>query len=209
MSHSTQAQTSTTGTGVADRITGALSILLLLSIVAVAWRGSGPSERPTAAQPSAPRLDVCTGGRAGEPAGVLRGRLYGDLSLSIDSRPPQLRCGGGLRPDGRGIRLVLAPAEQQLVFVLGFPSMPDEGHVDEQAINLTIIDERSGRFYNSGTTERCWARLGRFRLGEPQGRRYELAGELYCAGALAAVNHSGFVTPGDFVFAGHFIAEPE
>ncbi len=199
---------SPTSTDVSDRITSGLSVLLLLGIVAIPWLSQAPDMQSSEPGPAAPLLDACVADRPDGPAGFLRGQLYGDLELSINSRAPELRCGGGLRPDEQGIRLVLAPAGQQLLFVIGFDRIPDEDAAREQPVNLTIVDERSGRFYNSGAMERCWVRLGRFRQGM-QDHRYELAGELYCAGALAAVNGAGSVTPGDFVFAGHFVAAPE
>ncbi|HHQ13445.1 MAG TPA: hypothetical protein ENK16_00300 [Chromatiales bacterium] len=199
---------SSSGTDVSRRITSGLSVLLWLAIIAVPWFSRPPGMPSSQSGLAAPLLDACVADRPDEPAGFLRGQLYGDLKRSINSHAPELHCGGGLRPDGQGIRLVLAPTGQQLLFVLGFGKLPDTDAAGEQAVNLTIIDERSGRFYNSGTTERCWVRLGRFRERQ-QDHRYELAGELYCAGALSAVNSAGFVTPGDFVFAGHFIADPE
>ncbi len=209
MTHSIQEPASPVGAPLLDRVTRVLSVLMLLSIATIPWLWPSRGVPTDHTGPAAPSLAICTASQPGAPTGFLRGRLYGDLEGVIDSSGLDLRCGGGLRPDGRGIRLVFAPGSEKLLFVIGFPSIPDGAVDTEQPVNLTIVDERSGRFYNSGAAERCWARLGRFVIDGPQDRDFELAGELYCAGALAAVNNTGSVTPGDFIFAGRFTADPE
>ena len=77
-------------------------------------------------------------------------------------------------------------------------------------VNLTIVDERQDRFYNSGIGERCWTTLERIQVLGSAGRlEYNLVGEFYCAGALAAVSGPGSVTPAEFSFSGRLSIDDE
>ena len=155
-----------------------------------------------------PKLQSCTM----LEDGYLVGRRYGAVQADIDRRGRALRCDGMLRPDGAGMRLLFAADEpgMALLFVIGIDGRPDDAPGRELAVNLTIVDEARDRFFNSGLGERCWAQLGDVRLLGRAGRReYRIAGELYCAGALAAVNGPGSVTPAEFRFAGRLSVADE
>jgi hypothetical protein len=175
----------------------------------LAWQA--PQIRPTESADSAlspPRLQACTL----LEDGFLRGRLYGALEAEIDWAGRALRCDGMLRPDGGGMRLLFSAGDPRigLLFVLGIDSEPDGALGRELKLNLTIIDENRDRFFNSGIGERCWARLDKVQLLGRAGRReYGIAGEFYCAGALAAVNGPGSLTPADFQFSGRLSIDDE
>jgi len=155
-----------------------------------------------------PRLQPCTLLKDG----YLNGRLYGALKAEIDSRGRTLRCDGMLRPGGDGMRLLFSSGDSDntLLFVLGIDAAPGDALGRELPVNLTIVDEGRDRFFNSGLGERCWAQLDRVRiLGRAGRREYNIAGEFYCAGALAEVNGPGSVTPADFRFSGRLSIKDE
>jgi hypothetical protein len=187
-----------------------LGVLACAGIAAwLAWQS--PSLRANQAVGGAlrpPRLQACTL----LEDGYLSGRLYGALEAEIDWRGRGLRCDGMLRPGGAGMRLLFAARDTDapLLFVLGIAAEPDDALGRELPVNLTIVDEDRDRFFNSGLGERCWAQLDRVRvLGRAGRREYNVAGEFYCVGALAAVNGPGSVTPADFRFSGRLSIEDE
>lgn len=187
-----------------------LGAMACTGIVAwLAWQS--PKIRPTESAVGAlrpPRLQTCTL----LEDGYLRGRLYGALEAEIDWAGRALRCDGMLRPDGGGMRLLFAAGDPEipLLFVLGIDALPEDALDRELAVNLTIVDEDRDRFFNSGLGERCWAQLDRVQvLGRAGKREYSIAGEFYCAGALAAVNGPGSVTPAEFRFSGRVSIDDE
>lgn len=142
------------------------------------------------------------------PGAYLRGQLHGDLEWTIDWSAEAMRCDGMLRPDAAGLRLIFAPPEQAKgpLLVIGLNADPDDALGREVVANITIVDEGNGRFFNSGTGERCWAQASRV-ISDADG--YQVAGRVYCAGALAQVNGTGTVTPGELEFAGRITAFAE
>jgi hypothetical protein len=179
-----------------------LSIAAVISIAAVLARIElpEPSTRENALAP--PAFDSCGSGA------YLRGQLFGDLQWSIDWVDTAMRCDGMWRPDEAGMRLIFAPAEAAggPLLVIGLSGEPDTFQGREVVANLTIVDEGNGRFFNSGAGERCWAQATRV---SEQAGDYEVAGRIYCAGALAEVNGPGTVTPGEIEFSGRIPASPE
>ena len=115
------------------------------------------------------------------------------------------------RPDGAGVRLVFAPAdatEPQLVFVIGIDGAPDDWPGTEHGATITIIDEGRGRFFSSGGMDRCWTRiLAAEPLGDPSEASVQIDGEVYCAGAIPALNQAGSVTLGEFRYSGRLTSE--
>jgi hypothetical protein len=166
------------------------------------WRTAGPlapGDGPGLAMEAA-TLEPCADGTDA----YLRGRLHGDVDRSIDWSGPGLACGGMLRPQGRGMRLMFAPAgeEGRLLFVLGLDATPETLSGAETPVNLTIVDEARGLFFSTGDRERCWVQADRVRARSsgPAGS-FEMSGTLYCVGAVPEVNGTGSLTPGDFRFA--------
>lgn len=154
-----------------------------------------PPQSGSGLQP--PAFEPCGAGSGG----YLRGQLHGDIQLTIDWADDGMRCDGMLRPDEAGLRLIFASASDTdgPLLVIGLDGTPEELPGREVAANLTIVDEGNGRFFNSGSRERCWAQASRV---QPEAGGYAVEGRLYCAGALAEVNGPGAVTPGELEFAG-------
>ena len=172
-----------------------LSLLVLLTLSTGGPRlpargsagASGPLPAPTLAPPTLP---VCGADRPG----YLRGQVFGQLHRALDLYGEQLHCGVVLRPGAAGLRLLFQPAGGGLLLVIGVPAQPGQLPAREFSVTVTLADEGSGRFYSSAGVDRCWARFA-------PARTTMIAGELYCAGALPAVNRRGSVTLGDFAFA--------
>lgn len=140
----------------------------------------------------------------GDHAGYWRGRVTGSETLEFDWRGDRLACAGNARPGGRGLRIFLAgrpgAGPDRLVLVLGIATGVGELAGREHPVSLTLIDEQSSRFFHS-PGDRCFARIGRVDALAPAGE-YRVEGELYCAGAVAAVTGDAAVTLGDMDFAG-------
>lgn len=174
----------------------------LAALVGLAELPAPPAQSDTSLQP--PAFEPCGTGSGG----YLRGQLHGDIQQTIDWADDGMRCDGMLRPEDAGLRLIFAPAEGAAgpLVVIGLDGGPEEVVGREVVANLTIVDEGNGRFFNSGPGERCWAQTSRL---QPDAGGYEVAGRLYCAGALAEVNGPGTVTPGELEFAGRIPADRE
>lgn len=139
--------------------------------------------------------------------GYLRGKIFGALTMELDWSGEKLSCEGMRRPDGKGIRLHIAwdqGNDERLVLVVGIDgdTTPVEGL--ERPANVTFIDERSGKFYSSGGTGRCWTDTTRLASLPARTQSLQLKGRLYCTGALPALNDHSSLTLGDLHYYGRF-----
>lgn len=117
-----------------------------------------------------PLADSATGSRdcgAGQGA-FLRARLRGALEAELSWRDAQLRCEGGLRPDGSALRVSIAGplptdagagAGRTLRFVFGIEVPKDAGSGSALPTNLTtLVEGASGAapsLYTTRGQERC------------------------------------------------------
>lgn len=180
----------------------------LLGAVALAAVAAAAALQPLPPAPAIPPERAGPAGCAVSPPGFLAGRLYGDLDLPLDWRGSRLRCDGMLRDDD-GLRLMFAgPVEGatgELVVLIGIGGTLAGIEGAERPANVTLIDQRTGRFYATGGPGRCWTTV----LAAdpiPDGS-YRLTGTLYCAGALPALQDAGSVTLGDVRYAGRLAVE--
>lgn len=155
---------------------------------------------------TAPALETCRM----NPEGFWTGRIYGAAPLEFDWRGAALDCAGNVRPDGRGLRLFLAgrPAgsSDRLLLVIGISAPLAELGGRENPVSVTLVDERSSRFFH-GPEGRCFARIGDVAPLPDAAGSYRIEGDLYCAGAIAAVAGPGSITLGDMRFAGRLNVE--
>ena len=156
----------------------------------------------TAAFALAP-MDLC----ASSDDGFLSGELFGDLSKRIDWRSTDMECGGMLRPDADGIRLVFAAPQQgeRLLIVLGINGKLDELVDGEHTTNITIVDEVNNRFFSTGRRERCWSTIESIRPVTDQ--LVSVIGEVYCVGSLPSLSDHGSVTLRDMHFSGRLLLD--
>ncbi|MGI9341329.1 MAG: hypothetical protein ACR2QV_00660 [Gammaproteobacteria bacterium] len=183
---------------------GAIAAIAVAVVVARAI-GAGGAAADLTASPEQRRTDLC---RFVDDA-YLSGTLYGGLEREIEWRGDRMRCEGGPRPDGDGVRLVFAApaaaaAGDRLVFVIGISGPLGSLTDAERPANVTIIDEATGRFFSSGQQDRCWTTV---KSADGDGTRYFVAGEVYCAGSLPSLSDGSSVSLRGFRYAGRLDME--
>jgi len=201
------------GPALIARLAGVLGTTVALGLGWLALGQAPPPARPalppgSAATAPAGDLAVATGrpcGAAGQ--GYVRGRLFGALALEADWTGPELLCDGGVRPGEAGVRLFFAyPVEgARVVLMIGIDAAPAELTDGERPANVTVIDERNGRFFSSGGAGRCW--VDELRRGPAGGDGQWLTGRLYCAGAIPSLADRSSLTLGDIRFSGRFAVD--
>jgi hypothetical protein len=101
----------------------------------------------------------------------------------------------------------------RIVVMIGIDGKSAELPGRERPANVTVIDERDGRFFSSGGTGRCWVdeiRISDPPAGDPEVNEAQwLSGRLYCAGALPALADRSSLTLGDIRFAGRFVRDED
>lgn len=161
-----------------------------------------PATQPSDAPVMAEDLQPCVLDRSG----YIHGRLYGAISMSVDWTGGALACGGMSRPDKKGVRLVFAsPPEDRntrRIIVMGIDSTIDELTGDESVVNLTIIDEKSGRFFGTRGKERCWTQVSDVKKLSSVPETYRVDGDMYCAGSIPSLSDNASVTLSEFHYSG-------
>lgn len=158
----------------------------LLLPIASALATDGPSPAPA---PAAPAKSGCT--HSGH--GTLRARLRGALNLDLAWNDAEMLCEGGLRPDGRGLRVAIAGPQQsngrRLRFVFGIDDTREGVAVKARPVNLTLIFEGEQRLFATRGSDKCMIddlqqrRVGA--LGGPQ-RQWEISARGFCIGPATA-----------------------
>ena len=145
--------------------------------------------------------------------GLLRGRFFGALDMTADWSGPALACDGMQKSGGQGIRLYFSgdrPDGGRVSLLIGVDGRQEDLVRGERPANVTVIDEREGRFFSSAGPGRCWASIGSVtpvagHPGQPAGSRVD--GLVYCVGALPSVGDRSSLTLGDLHFAGWVSAD--
>jgi len=185
----------------ARHLIGLLAVVALGAIAVFAARSlsAGPSMATTTALSAVADADLCRS----VDDGYLSGTLYGAVNRKIEWRGIDMRCEGGPRPGGEGIRLVFAAADavnsERLVFVIGISGTVDELTDAERAANVTVIDESSERFFSSSGQDRCWTTVASV---NGDGARFRIEGELYCSGSLPSLSDGSSISLRNFRYSG-------
>lgn len=176
-------------------VTGVLALLQSPAVIppGLAVMGAGPAAGPT-----------CALG----PAGFLRGRFFGALSLTADWSGPRLACDGMQKPGGDGVRLFFAgdrPDGGRVAVLIALDGKPEDLAGVDRPANVTVIDERESRFFGAGGPGRCWATIGSVvplahRSSYGAGSRID--GLVYCVGALPSVGDRSSLTLSELQFSG-------
>ena len=144
-------------------------------------------------------------------AGYIHGRLYGAIKMNVDWTGAAFTCGGMSRPDERGVRLVFASPPQgqskRRIFVIGIDRAVDELTRGESAVNLTIIDEKSGRFFGTRGMERCWTQVSDVKQLPNASGTYRVDGDIYCAGSIPSLSDKASLTLSDFHYSGRLTVD--
>ena len=142
--------------------------------------------------------------------GYLAGELFGALNATLDWQGGQMECGGMLRPENAGIRLVFAAPRQdaRLLILIGIDGLPADLPGAEHVANVTVIDEAAKRFFSTGGTERCWSTVNAVAAVDgTEARWLQISGSLYCAGSLPSLSDNSFVTLGELRYSGRLELE--
>jgi hypothetical protein len=140
--------------------------------------------------------------------GYLRARLRGALELDVAWSDPGMDCDGGVRPDGRGLRVTVAgppsPSGRRLRFVFGIADVAEGAAATARPTNLTILFEGEQRVYATRGDDKCTIdelrqeRVGA--LGGPE-RSWRVVASGFCIGPASAVDGSGRILVTRFDFA--------
>jgi len=176
------------------------------TVVASQPAGAAP-DPPAAAAAGAPAATPSPGCLASGD-GYLRARLRGALELDVAWEDPRMDCDGGMRPDGRGLRVTVAgpssPSGRRLRFVFGIADVAEGAAATARPTNLTILFEGEQRVYATRGDDKCTIdalrqeRIGA--LGGPE-RSWRVVASGFCTGPAAAVDGSGRILVTRFDFA--------
>jgi len=175
------------------------------------WSAGGADDLPPAddrqADAFAPApMDLCA---RGDDA-FLSGRLHGALDLRVDWHGGDMDCGGMLRPDDGGIRLVFAAPRtgERLLIVLGIAGRLEELDTGERTTNITIVDESGNRFYSTGGRNLCWSVIETVRaVADLDDRVVQVDGEVYCSASLPSLSDNGSVALRDMHYSGRVLLD--
>jgi hypothetical protein len=138
--------------------------------------------------------------------GMLRGRVFGSLSLAMDWQGPELACDGSSRPGDTGLRLFFTGRAEgspaAVVVVLGIDGGVASLKGSERPVAITLNDEASHRFFHA-EAGRCFTRVSEVTAlpGTP-GRLFRINGVAWCVGALPSVSDDASITLGDLRYSG-------
>lgn len=131
--------------------------------------------------------------------------LYGAMNETINWSAAELGCTGMPRPNNEGARLRFSGpgnGTHRLAIILGIPDLEIGVPGKELETNVTLIEEDTGRFFNSADPYACWTDIKQQHLEAQDSGVYQIQGKLYCVTALAELNSSASVTIGTMEFSG-------
>lgn len=143
-------------------------------------------------------------------SGYLRARLRGALAADLDWRKGSLECEGGMRPDGRGIRvsfagpLRLGGVAHRLRFIFGIEA-PGAGRSGRALpTNVTLIFEGERRIFSTRGDGQCTVDdLHQQPLASTaREQHYRVAARGFCVGPATSLTGSGRVLVSRFDFSG-------
>jgi hypothetical protein len=171
--------------------------------------GSAATAKPAAAPnattaTSAAATGACLGGA------FLQARLRGALDADLDWHDEGMRCEGGPRPGGRGLRVTLAgplrtegqePRQLRFIFGIGTKDIA-AGSAEALPTNVTVILEGGGQMFATRGDGHCAVeKLERTALPDNAHRqRVHVRG--YCLDPATALNGEGRLHIPTFEFSG-------
>ncbi|HMA12842.1 MAG TPA: hypothetical protein VKO83_13210 [Steroidobacteraceae bacterium] len=189
-----------------------LCLLAGITMTACASDSGEGSPKESAAAPAAEAGCIAGGG------GALQAQLRGALTADLNWANEVMRCEGGARPDGHGLRVTLAgplpgaaaggsPA-RQLRFIFGI-DYKDLAAGSAQALptNVTVILEGEGRIFATRGADRCAVEsLERVPLLAEGGRFERVHVRGYCTAPAAELSGDARLLLPTFEFTGRVAA---
>jgi hypothetical protein len=152
----------------------------VLAVIVLACAACGRDSNQSADQSERQSTQAMAGCIAGG-GGQLQAQLRGALIADLDWRNADMKCEGGPRPDGQGLRVTIAgplpvaegAAPRQLRFIFGVdPRDIAAGAAQALPTNLTVILEGEQQLYATQGDEHCAVELlERTPLDAAQGRK--------------------------------------
>lgn len=176
----------------------------------------------SAAKPPSPATAAAPGTTAHclpDASGFLRAQLRGAINVDLDWHDADLRCEGGARPDGEGLRVSIAgplpaaagdKAGRTLRFVFGIHSAATATEGTALATNLTAIVEGDGSLYATRGDDKCTVdHLVRRAVPNPQSAHdFRVDARGFCLGPASSIDGDARLLVTTFDFAGRVSLEP-
>lgn len=163
---------------------------------------AAPAASDLAALPTATAADACRM----QPGAFLSARLRGATTLDVNWHGMALRCDGGARPDGRGMRVSFSGTDHahRLLFIFGIDAAPRAGRAHNVATNVTVIFEGEQRVYSTRGDDRCTIDLVSARALPAQAgmRRLAVRARGFCISAASALGSGAPLLVNRFDFSG-------
>lgn len=142
------------------------------------------------------------------PGARFQADLYGALRSRVSWQGEGLHCEGMARPFGEGARLRFAgriaedTGDLDLAVIVAVPGMEPGAVSKELPATLTLIEEKSGRFFSNGKQQTCWADVLSQQPIDGAAHAYAVNGIVYCVAPLPALHDNVGVTIRNLEFAG-------
>jgi len=138
--------------------------------------------------------------------GRLSTDLYGAVAVRVEWNKNDLECAGMPRAEGRGARLRFAgksaDGDLQLAIIIAIPDLERDVQSGEFSANVTLIEEGNGRFFSTPDLSNCLVDITSTAGLDDSGRRYSIAGELFCVTPLPEINGNSSVSIPKMLFSG-------
>jgi hypothetical protein len=163
----------------------------------------------SATTPTSSAAPPAVGGCFAAGDGYLRARMRGALTLDLDWKDAQMRCEGGPRPSGNGVRVSIAGPDRgqgrRIRMVFGIGGIAEGADGETLRTNVTILFEGEKRIFATQGDDKCTVdKLTQQRvetLGD--GRAiYRVVARGFCLGPATSLTRSERVVLTSFDFAG-------
>ena len=104
-------------------------------------------------------------------------------------------------PECRG-RFAASHGDRPLAIIIAVPGLERGRLANELASNVTLIEEGSGRFFNTTSLENCWTDITWLEPLTDTKAGFAIGGNLYCVAPLAEVNGNTSVSVPELGFRG-------
>lgn len=179
--------------------------LLAATALALAACGGDPAAPDSAAPAASGFLPPAPEAARGcGPSGRLDGEFFGAVEATLALGTDKLDCEGMPRPEGRGARLRFAGSTADagpFVLIVAIPDLEARASGAELGTNVTLIDERSGRFFSTPDLNACWTDIEAQTALEGDDA-VAVTGRLYCIAPLVEVNGPASVSIRELRFTG-------
>lgn len=162
---------------------------------------------PRSSKAQAPSTPIASGSCL--DGGYLLARVRGALTLDLSWRGAEMECDGGLRPDGRGVRVAIAGPERttgrRLRFVFGISNTREGESGRGLPANVTLIFEGEQRLFATRGDDKCTVdELRQERIGALGGpsRTWRIVARGFCTSPAASTTREERILVSRFDFSG-------